>query len=47
MKLELIVIDQYGTTIYKGSSLEEARIIRDFANEDESWCDDGAYIVIN
>ena len=47
MKLELKVIDQYGATIYTGSSLEEARIIRDFCNEDVSWCDSGAYIVIN
>ena len=47
MKLELTVIDQYGKTIYTGSNLEEARELRDFCNEDVSWCDDGAYIVIN
>jgi hypothetical protein len=47
MKLELTVIDQNGTTIYTGSSLEKAILIRDFCNEDVSWCDNGAYIVIN
>ena len=47
MKLELKVIDQNGATIYTGSDLEKAREVRDLLNEDESWCDDGAYIVIN
>jgi hypothetical protein len=47
MKLDLTVIDQYGKTIYTGSSLEEARELRDFCNEDVSWCDNGAYIIIN
>ena len=47
MKLELTVIDQNGVTIYTGSNLEKAREVRDFCNEYVSWCDDGAYIVIN
>ena len=47
MKLELTVIDQGGAIVYTGSSLDEARIIRDFLNQDVSWCDNGAYIVIN
>jgi len=47
MKLELKVIDQNGVIIYTGNDLEKAREVRDFCNEDVSWCDDGAYIVIN
>ena len=47
MKLELTVIDQYGATIYTGNDLGKAREVRDFCNEEVSWCDDGAYIVIN
>jgi len=46
MKLELTVIDQFGANIYTGSDLEKARSIRDFFNQDVSWCDSGAYIVI-
>lgn len=47
MKLELKVIDLGGAIVYTGSSLDEARIIRDFLNQDVSWRDNGAYIVIN
>jgi len=44
---ELKVIDQNGAFLYVGYDIKAARRIRELSNKDVSWCDDGAYIVIN